>query len=311
MDDKLHFIAGLDYVYNLSDNIDLREESFDYNKQNDQFYSIKLGFRYLFSVSSPKSSKIDKTEKKESLINTSKEEIKQPLKNLNEYTLNIPESLLSSENGTNIYDGFSNDIQNEEIPISSINNNCIYFVVDTLDNSSSQKVIFNNKIYHPLYCTESLIDALAYVKLNSVQNSKIINTDNDLNSSDYKVNNSKPATIKDTISEKIIEYQQDSVSSSSQNSETTTQVSKTKKMYLDKDVDSLDVINESTFFVIVGVFSNIKNATNYLNSISLDEDNYFKRNNLFYCYAFSSNIKSDAISYKLNNYDESWIYERK
>ena len=82
-------------------------------------------------------------------------------------------------------------------------------------------------------------------------------------------------------------------------------------MYLDKDVDSLDVNTSPTFFVIVGVFSNEKNAKTHLNNKSLDADNYFKRNNLFYCYAFSSNIKSDAISYKLNNYDESWIYERK
>ena len=307
LDDRLHFIAGFDYVYNLSDNIDLREESFDYNKQNDQFHSIKLGLRYLFSISPPKSSHIDKNEKEESLINYSKDEIQQPLKNPNEFTLNIPESLLSSENDTN----FSEDIQNEEIPFSKLNNNCIYFVVDTLDNSSSQKVIFNNKTYHPLYCTESLIDALAYVKLNNVQNSKIINTENDLNSNDYIANNSKSTTIIDTVSTKIVEYQQDSISISIQNSEKLTQFSKTKKMYLDKDVDSLDVIDESTFFVIVGVFSNINNATNYLINKSLDKDNYFKRNNLFYCYAFSSSMKSDAISYKMNNHLESWIYERK
>ena len=78
------------------------------------------------------------------------------IKNLNEYTLNIPESLLSSENDTDIYDSFSNNIQNEETPISKINNNCIYFVVDTLDNSSSQKVIaklifdISNKVFNPV-----------------------------------------------------------------------------------------------------------------------------------------------------------------
>ena len=39
----------------------------------------------------------------------------------------------------------------------------LYFIVDTLDNSSSE-TIYANKIYHPLYCTESLIDALTFIK---------------------------------------------------------------------------------------------------------------------------------------------------
>ena len=81
-------------------------------------------------------------------------------------------------------------------------------------------------------------------------------------------------------------------------------------MYLDKNVDSLDVTSP-TFFVIVGVFSTEKNALDFLKAQGLDIDNSFKRNDLFYTYSFKGRKKSDAINHRIELKLESWLYELK
>ena len=312
LDDKLYFISALDFNYNLSDNLDLRQETQDFDKQNDQFYSIKLGLRYLFNNSFNKSSNINKiNDQQSSSIQITNDTIRKSTNNPNGFTLNVPDSFLSSEKDIN-KETYSEDINNENFIFPESNDNCAYFIVDTLDNSSSETILYANKIYHPLYCTESLIDALAFVKLNNIQNSKIINIENDLTSNEeYVINDSNYKSTNNSTTATNMTVQEEVDSNLIESSYEQSISSKTKKMYLDKDVDSLDDKASPTFFVVVGVFSDEKSAKVHLNNNSLVANNYFKRNNLFYCYAYSSNVKSDAINYKLNNPYESWIYERK
>ena len=311
LDDKLYVTSALDFNYNLSDNLDLRQESQDFDKQNDQFYSIKLGLRYIFSSSLNKSSNTNKINDQQSLsIQITNDTITKPTNDPKEFTLNVPDSFLSSEKDIN-KENSSEDIYNENF-IFPESDDCAYFIVDTLDNSSSETILYANKIYHPLYCTESLIDALTFIKLNNIQNSKIINIENDLISNDeYVINDSNYKTTNNSTATKDITVKEEVGSDFIESSYEQSISSKTKKMYLDKDVDSLDINASPTFFVIVGVFSDEKSAKVHLNNNSLVVNNFFKRNNLFYCYAYSSNVKSDAINYKLNNPYESWIYERK
>lgn len=312
LDDKLYFISGFDYNYNLSDNLDLRQESFDFDKQNDQFYSIKFGLRYLISNSSNKFSNRNKINNQQSLpIQILNDTIINPKNDSKDFTLNIPKSFLTSENGVSTDDTFSDEIKNKDFILSESNNNCIYFIVDTLDKSSSKTILFNNKIYHTLYCSESLIDALSFIKLNNIQNSKIINLENSLISNQNAINSSKISTRVNTISSNEIKNQENAKQISKEISTDSSQFSNAKNMNIDDYVDSLDIINSSAFFVVVGVFSNIKNAISCLNTKALDTENYFENNNLFYCFSFSSSKKTDAISFRLNNPHESWIYERK
>jgi len=271
-----------------------------------------LGLRYLFNNSSNKSSNINKiNDQQSSSIQITNDTIRKSTNNPNGFTLNVPDSFLSSEKDIN-KETYSEDINNENFIFPESNDNCAYFIVDTLDNSSSETILYANKIYHPLYCTESLIDALAFVKLNNIQNSKIINIENDLTSNEeYVINDSNYKSTNNSTTATNMTVQEEVDSNLIESSYEQSISSKTKKMYLDKDVDSLDDKASPTFFVVVGVFSDEKSAKVHLNNNSLVANNYFKRNNLFYCYAYSSNVKSDAINYKLNNPYESWIYERK
>ena len=233
-------------------------------------------------------------------IQITNDTITKPTNDPKEFTLNVPDSFLSSEKDIN-KENSSEDIYNENF-IFPESDDCAYFIVDTLDNSSSETILYANKIYHPLYCTESLIDALTFIKLNNIQNSKIINIENDLISNDeYVINDSNYKTTNNSTATKDITVKEEVGSDFIESSYEQSISSKTKKMYLDKDVDSLDINASPTFFVIVGVFSDEKSAKVHLNNNSLVVNNFFKRNNLFYCYAYSSNVKSDAINYKLNN----------
>lgn len=310
MDDKLFFIAGVDYVYNLSDNLDLRKETFDYNKQNDRFYSIKLGVRYLIGNTSSKSSGIKKIDSQISFSNSNSEEIQQSFNDdQNTFTLNIP-ATFSSEMDTNLTSLQTEDIQLEEKLLPTPNNNCIYFIVDTLNSNSSTRVItFKDKPYYSLYCTESLIDALAFMKSNNIQNAKIINIENDLISEEHMLNESNHSASINTI--KDIDEDSGKGFNSKKSSFVQGVPSKTKKMYLDKDVDSLEVTASPTFFVIVGVFSSENNALNFLKIHEIDIDNSFVRNDLFYAYSFKSIKKLDAIKHRGELKLESWIYELK